>query len=331
MAARRALAGAVVVGLVLAMLAPAAALGADPQHGVKPLPAVDRAPWQTGIGPAHADPPRPPAAGRVIVRFRPGATVAAKARARAAIVGHTEAPLRPRARPRARRHRPPGRRGRPARRAAPGRRVRGARPGHHRLADAQRPGAAAAVGLRPAGRRRHRRQGRVEHDHRRPGRGRRGHRLRHAAQPRRPRRRTCGRTRARSPATGSTTTTTGTSTTSTAGTSSATTTCPTTTTGTGRTSPARSPRSATTASASSASRTRAGSCRCASSTPTARATCPTRSGRSTTRRATASASRTTAGATRAPPPRSCTTRSRPRAPRASWSSPRPATRRPTST
>ena len=90
MAARRALAGAVVVGLVLAMLAPTAALGADPQHGVKPLPAVDRAPWQTGTGPAHADPPRPPAAGRVIVRFRPGATVAAKARARAAIVGHTK-------------------------------------------------------------------------------------------------------------------------------------------------------------------------------------------------------------------------------------------------
>jgi subtilisin family serine protease len=72
------------------MLAPAAALGADPQQGVKPLPAVDQAPWQTGTGPARADPPRPPARARVIVRFRPGATVAAKARARAAIVGHTK-------------------------------------------------------------------------------------------------------------------------------------------------------------------------------------------------------------------------------------------------
>ena len=48
-----------------------------------------------------------------------------------------QAPLRPRARPRARRHRPPGRGRRPAHRAAPGRRVRGARPGHQRLADAR--------------------------------------------------------------------------------------------------------------------------------------------------------------------------------------------------
>ncbi len=84
MAARRAL-GAVVVGLALAMLAPSSGLGADPQGGVKPLPAVDQAePWRS-----PAEPQRAAAAGRVIVRFKPGATAAAKGRARTAVVGHT--------------------------------------------------------------------------------------------------------------------------------------------------------------------------------------------------------------------------------------------------
>ena len=180
------------------------------------------APWQPGIGPAHADPPRPPARVASSSASGPAPPSPPRPGARAAIVGHTA---------------------RSTSRLVPGLElvdtdlpvadaVAAARAAARASTYAEPdqvitasltpndPGLPAAVGLRPAERRRHRRQGRVEHDHRRPGRGRRGHRLRHRSSTTPTSPATSGRTRARSRATGSTTTTTGTSTTSTAGTSS---------------------------------------------------------------------------------------------------------------
>ena len=319
MAARRALAGAVVVGLVLAMLAPAAALGADPQHGVKPLPAVDRAPWQTGTGPAHADPPRPPAAGRVIVRFRPGATVAAKARARAAIVGHTKLHFGlvpglelvdtdlPIADAVQRIERLPG--------------VEYAEPDQVISASLtpNDPGLPLQWGFDQPGDADIDAKAAWNTTHRRSGRGGRGHRLRHAAQPRRPRRqpvdepgrdrgqrdrRRRRRVRRRRPRLGLRR----------------------------RRQPAQRRLRARDARRRHARRGRQQRHRrrrrgvlepdhAAARPRRQRPGLRVRRGpgdrlRDAPRRPQ---SRTTAGATRAPPPRSCTTRSRPRAPRASWS------------
>ena len=243
---------AVALGLVAALAAPSAALAEDPIAGPAAVCRRSSSPTVTGPAPRRSGRSRGPHPRQVPARRdvrRQGPRAVRRPRPAAA-------PLRPRARPRARRHGPPGQGRHRAPRAPAGRRVRGGRPGHRGLADAERSRPAPAVGPRPGERRRHRRQDRLEHDHGRSGRGRRGHRLRHAAHPPATSRPTSGRTRARSRATASTTRTTATSTTSTAGTSWATTTSPTTSSGTGRTSPGRSRRWATTGSASPAWRTR---------------------------------------------------------------------------